>query len=171
MKKAGNALINHSAELIVLISSVVMIAFMITGGCGGNGSNPRRRRPQDSPPECNGTFGVDLSCPAESLAGSTCLPHGCEVVDNSGSIPEPVDTIQIIFGSSCTDTDYFTLECRNLRGQSGIFAEEASISIDSVNDIPVSPDVEGQADYGLPKGTIFTGDNEYLLDCNSYTVP
>jgi len=72
MKNAGDALIYRTSGLIVLISSIAMIALMVTGGCGGNGSNTPPSA-TGFPPECDGTFGVDLSCPATSLAGSVCL--------------------------------------------------------------------------------------------------
>jgi hypothetical protein len=170
VKQIGDAIITRSVELIIFTSSIVMIAFMISGGCGGNGGGEPPVR-TGFPPECNGTFVIDLSCPASSLAGSVCLPYICDVIDDSGIMPEIVDTLTIVFGSSCTDTDCFTLECLDLTGQSGVFAEEASINIESVDDMPVGPDVEGEVGFGFPKGTLFRGEDEFLLDCNSAVVP
>ena len=170
MVNAGDALINRSVELIVLISSVVMIAFMITGGCGGNGSNSPPVV-TGFPPECAGTFDVDLSCPAESLAGSTCLPYTCDITDNSTDPPEVINSFHIVFGRNCVDTDCFTLVCQDLMNGSVIVAEEASIIVESVSGIQVGEDVEGQVGYGLPKGTIFIGQEQFSVDCPVIVVP
>ncbi|MEQ9619769.1 MAG: hypothetical protein RIG61_11440 [Deltaproteobacteria bacterium] len=173
MNKVEEPFAERVAEIIILISSLVIIAFMITGGCEGSGGASPTPQPATTgfPPECDGTFDIDLSCPATSLAGSVCLPYICDIIDDSTEIPEIVDNITIVFGKKCTDTDCFRLECEDLKNESGTVAEEASIVIESVNDTPVGEDVEGQESFGFPKGAIFIGGEEFFLDCNSAVVP
>ena len=167
MKNAGDALIYRTSGLIVLISSIAMIALMVTGGCGGNGSNTPPSA-TGFPPECDGTFGVDLSCPATSLAGSVCLPYVCDVIDDSEEPPMIIDNITVVFGDHCTDTDCFTLECQDI---SVIDADAATIIIDSVSGTPVGEDVEGSVFQGTPDGVIIIGGEEFVLDCNGFITP
>src|SRR3990167_5908022 len=144
MKNAWDALIDRTSGLIVLISSIAMIALMVAGGCeSSNHPDPvvtTTPSPQPSPqvtgfpPECTNTFYVDLSCPATSLAGSTCLPYVCDIVDNSEEPPVIIDNLTVVFGDKCTDTDCFTLECQDI---SVIDADAATIIIDSVSGTPV----------------------------------
>ena len=170
MKNAGDALINRTAEFIVLISSIVMIALMVTGGCeSGGGNSPPS--PTGFPPECNGTFDVDLSCPASSLAGSTCLPYVCDIIDDSGNTPEIVDTTTIVFGDKCTETDCFTLECQDIFNGPVIDAEAASVAIESVSGAPVGEEVEGGVFQGAPDGRIIIDGEEFALDCNGIVTP
>lgn len=85
MSETGESVIERSVMLIILISSVVVIAFVITGGCGDGGNGGSTNTPTPTIPgptgfseECDGTFDVDLSCPAESLAGAICNIYSCE---------------------------------------------------------------------------------------------
>ena len=175
MKNAGDVLIGRASSLIVLISSIVMIAFMVTGGCesGGHGGpsltpHPTPGGATDFPPECINTFNVDLSCPATSLAGSTCLPYLCDIIDNSEEPPLIIDNLTVVFGDHCTDTDCFTLECQDI---SVIDANTATIIIDSVSGTPVGEDVEGNVFQGTPDGVIIIGGEEFALDCNGFITP
>ncbi len=170
MKNAGDALIYRTSGLIVLISSIAMIALMVTGGCGGNGSNTPPSA-TGFPPECDGTFGVDLSCPATSLAGSVCLPYFCDIVDDTVTPAEVIDTTTFVFGDNCTDTDCFTLECQDIFNGSVIDADAATIIIETVDGIPVGEDVEGEAEFGLPDGRIIIDSEEFALDCVGIVVP
>ncbi len=170
MKNAGDVLINRSAELIILISSVVMIAFMITGGCGGNGSNTPPPT-TGFPPEC-GSPNIDLSCPAGSFLDFDCYSYDCDILDNSTEPPGDVDSFQIIFVRSCSETDCFTLDCHDLMQGSRTVAEEAAITIGEVNGMPVGEDVEGDTGFvSSIKGSIEIDGQEFGLDCASGPVP
>jgi hypothetical protein len=179
MKNAGDAFIGRASSLIVLISSIVMIALMVTGGCESNNSGNPSTTPSPSPspqvtgfpPECEGTFGVDLSCPASSLAASVCLPYFCDIVDDTVTPAEVIDTTTFVFGDNCTDTDCFTLECRDIFNGSVIDADAATIIIETVDDIPVGEDVVGEAEFGLPDGRIIIDSEEFALDCLGIVVP
>lgn len=175
MKNAGDALINRAAEMIVLISSVAIIALMVAGGCenGGHGGPSFTPTPAPTwfPPECEGTFDVDLSCPATSLAGSVCLPYFCDIIDDSVSPVDVIDATTFVFGDSCTDTDCFTLECGDIFSGSVIDADAASITIETVDGIPVGEDVEDSVFQGIPDGAIFIDGQEFALDCVGMVVP
>ncbi|MEW6144376.1 MAG: hypothetical protein AB1598_05095 [Thermodesulfobacteriota bacterium] len=166
MKNRGDALINRAAEMIVIISSVAVIALMAVGGCNNGGHG--EPAPTGFPPECEGTFDVDLSCPATSLAGSVCLPYSCDVIDDGVEPPMVIDSIIIVFGDHCTDTDCFTLECQDI---SVIGADSATIIIESVSGTPVGEDVEGSVFQGLPDGRIIIDGEEFALDCTSIITP
>ena len=174
MKKCSETLINRAVEFIVIFSSLLSIALMVTGGCNNGGHGSPEVTPSPTPlltgfpPECDGTFGVDLSRPATSLAGSICLPYFCDVIDDSVSPPEVVDTITVVFGNHCSDSDCFTLECGDT---SVLDADSATIIIESVNGTPVGEDAMGVVDSGLPDGRIIIGGEEFLLDCNAIVVP
>jgi hypothetical protein len=174
MRNKGDALINRAAEFIVIFSSLLIIALMVTGGCNNGGHDGPTDSPSPTPlltgfpPECDGTFGVDLSCPAASLAGSICLPYFCDVIDDSVSPAEVVDTVTVVFGDHCSDTDCFTLDCQDI---SVLDADFATIIIESLNGTPVGEDAMGVVDSGLPDGRIIIGGEEFLLDCNGYVVP
>lgn len=170
MKNTGDALIGRASSLIVLISSIVMIALMVTGGCGGNGSNTPPSA-TGFPPECDGTFDVDLSCPATSLAGSICLPYFCDIVDDTVAPAEVIDTTTFVFGDNCTDTDCFTLECEDIFNGPVIDADTATIIIETVDGIPVGEDAVGEAEFGLPDGRIIIDSEEFALDCQGIVVP
>ncbi len=175
MKNAGDSLINRTAEMIVLISSVAIIALMVTGGCnsGGHGgpSVTPTPAPTGFPPECDGTFDVDLSCPAASLAGSVCLPYFCDIVDDTVAPAEVIDTTTFVFGDNCTDTDCFTLECEDIFNGPVIDADTATIIIETVDGTPVGEDVEGSVFQGTPDGVITIGGEEFVLDCNGFITP
>lgn len=175
MKDIGEYLVELSVELIILVSTVVVIAFMVTGGCGNeNGSPTPTASPPTTgfPPECNGTFDVSLSCPAESLAGSVCLPYYCDILDSSGAELEVFDTFSIVFGRNCTETDCFTLECSDLSIDfEDVIANEATFIIESIDDIPVGEDVEGVQTSGRPKGSIIIDGEEFEFTCPGYALP
>ena len=174
MKSNGDAIINRIAEFIVVFSSLLIVALMVTGGCGNNGGNESTPTPSPTPlltgfpPECDGTFGVDLSCPATSLAGSVCLPYGCDVIDNSEEPPLHLDNFTIVFGDHCADTDCFTLECQDI---SILGADSATVIIESVNGMAVGDDAMGIVDSGLPNGRIIIDGTEFSFECNFIIVP
>ncbi|GEM_PF-2085174 len=175
MKNTGDALIGRASSLIVLISSIVMIALMVTGGCesGGHGgpSFTPSPAPTGFPPECEGTFGVDLSCPAASLAASVCLPYVCDIFDDTGSPAVEIDSIQFVFGDSCTNTDCFTLECQGIFNGSVFDAESATIMVEDVSGFVVGEDVEGEIEFGLPAGRIIIEGEDFPIDCSGIVVP
>ena len=83
MKNTGDALIDRTSGLIVLISSIVMIALMVTGGCEGNGRQTPLPRRQGSLRNAT-VLSMSISAvPPTSLAGSTCLPYVCDIVDDT----------------------------------------------------------------------------------------
>jgi len=174
MKYKGDVLINRIAEFIVVFSSLLIVALMVTGGCnnGKHGGPSVTSTPTPAltgfPPECDGTFGVDLSCPATSLAGSVCLPYVCDVIDDSEEPPMRIDNITIVFGDHCTDTECFTLECQDV---SVLDSDAATVIIESVSGIAVGPDVEGSVYQGIPDGVIVIDGEEFLLDCIGFITP
>jgi hypothetical protein len=169
MNSAGDVLIGRASSLIVLISSIVMIALMVTGGCDSN--NNGTPAPTGFPPECDGTFDVDLSCPATSLAGSVCLPYFCDIVDDTVAPAEVIDTTTFVFGDNCTDTDCFTLECQDIFNGSVIDADAATVIIETVDGTPVGENVEGSVFQGTPDGRIIIGNEEFALDCLGFVTP
>lgn len=170
MKYKGDAIINRLAEFIVVVSSLLIVALMVTGGCneGGHGGPTPSNPPTGFPPECEETFNVDLSCPAASLAGSVCLPYVCEVIDDSVEPPMQIDNLTIVFGDHCTDTDCFTLECQDI---SVLDSDAATVIIDSVSGMAVGPDIEGAIFQGIPDGVIIIDGEEFLLDCTGFITP
>ena len=175
MKNSGDTLINRAAEIIVVISSLLVIALMVTGGCdsGGHGGPSVTPTPGATgfPPECEGTFDVDLSCPAESLAGSFCLPYTCDIFDDSTSPAVEIDSIQFVFGDSCTNTDCFTLECQNIFNGSVFDADSANIVVEDVSGFVVGEDVDGEINAGLPAGRITIEGEEFQFTCDGIVVP
>jgi hypothetical protein len=170
MKNAGDALIYRTSGLIVLISSIVMIALMVTGGCGGNGSNTPPSA-TGFPPEC-GSPNIDLSCPAGSFLDFDCYSYDCGILDNSTEPPGEVDSFHIIFVRSCAETDCFSLECMDLKQGARTVAEEASITFDEINGMPVGEDEEGETGFVFSiTGSIEIDGSEFGLDCVSGPVP
>lgn len=175
MKNSGDTLINRVAEMIILVSSVAVIAFMAVGGCesGGHGgpSFTPSPAPTGFPPECEGTFGVDLSCPAESLAGSFCLPYTCDIFDDSTSPAVEIDSITVVFGDQCMATDCFTLECQGILNGSVFDADSATLVVEDVSGFVVGEDVEGEIEFGLPAGRILIEGEEFPFGCDGIVVP
>lgn len=171
MKTTESTFLTRACSLIVLVTSLSIIGLMIYGGCSSNGQPPPPIRTPGGtgfPPECDGTFDVSLSCPAVSLEDSPCLTYVYDVIDNSG--PEPVvvnEFVRIRFGELCTALDCFTLECEGI--ESGI--GDATFIIETVNDITVGEDVQGEINSGLPEGPIFIGEDEFFFDCQGTIVP
>lgn len=172
MNYKGDAIMYRLAEFIVVFSSLLIVALMVTGGCnnGGHGGPSVTPSPPPTgfPPECERTFNVDLSCPAASLAGSVCLPYVCDVIDDSIEPPVQIDNLTIVFGDHCTDTDCFTLECQDI---SVLDSDAATVIIESVNGMAVGPDVEGTIFQGIPDGVIIIDGEEFLLDCVGFVTP
>ncbi len=179
MKTAEDSLIRRAAGAIIIIVSLTIISLMITGGCDGTATSKQIPTPTPTwtpstgfPPACDGTFDVSLSCPAGSLAGSVCQPYWCDIIDDSIEPGTIVDEISVVFGDSCTDVDCFTLECQSIHSRlTETSIEQATIIIETVNNIPVGPDVEGEFFTGMPDGRIIIDGQDLLLDCNSIIVP
>ena len=179
MREAEDSFVRRAAAAIVIFSSIVIISLMLTGGCDGSATSIQIPTPTPTfapstgfPSECDGTFGVSLSCPAASLAGSECLPYSCYVIDDSTEPGEIVDDIILVFGDRCSDIDCSTLECQ------GAFSTitdssigEFTILIETVNDIPVGPDGGGERLYGTPDGRIIIDGQDLLLDCYAVMMP
>jgi len=170
MKTTESAFLTRICSLIILVTSLTIIGTMIYGGCSSDGTPSPTRTPGGTgfPPECDNTFDVSLSCPAVSLEGSPCLTYVYDVIDDSG--PEPVvveDFVTIRFGEKCAAADCFTLECEGI--ESGI--GDATFIIETVNDITVGEDVQGEIYSGLPEGPIFIGEDEFFFDCQGTIVP
>ncbi|HET7290511.1 MAG TPA: hypothetical protein VFJ67_08755 [Thermodesulfobacteriota bacterium] len=110
----NESLIKRSVELIILLSSIITIAFMITGGCGGGGKKAQPR-PTGPPPGCEDIY-IDPECPAVSLAGLCRFWGGyfCNFTEINPENPEP-ETIGLgIQLADCTILDCFTLECEEI---------------------------------------------------------
>jgi hypothetical protein len=179
MKNEGDVLIGRASSLIVLISSIAMIALMVTGGCESNNSGNPSTTPSPSPspqvtgfpPEC-GSPNIDLGCPAGSFLDFDCYSYDCDILDNSTEPPGEVDSFRIIFVRSCAETDCFSLECLDLKQGARTVAEEASITFDEINGMPVGEDVEGETGFVFSIiGSIEIEGEVFGLDCESGPVP
>lgn len=171
MKNAGDALIYRTSGLIVLISSIAMIALMVAGGCDGNGDNSPPPGATGFPPEC-GSPNIDLGCPAGSFLDFDCYSYDCDILDNSTEPPGEVDTFHIIFVRSCAETDCFSLECMDLKQGARTVAEEASITFDEINGMPVGEDVEGETGFVFSIiGSIEIEGEQFGLTCVSGPIP
>ncbi|MCL4244584.1 MAG: hypothetical protein KJ002_05575 [Candidatus Dadabacteria bacterium] len=179
MREAEDSFIRRAAGAIIAIVSLVIISLMLSGGCDGTATSNQIPTPTPTwapstgfPPHCDGTFDVSLSCPATSLAGSVCQPYWCDIIDDSIEPGAIVDEITVVFGNTCTDVDCFTLECQGIHSRiTETSIGPATIIIETVNDIPVGEDVEGEEFSGLPDGRIIIDGQDLLLDCNSIIVP
>lgn len=176
MRTAEDSFILRAAGTIVIISSLVIISLMLTGGCDGSASSNQIPTPTPTwapstgfPPECGGTLDISLSCPATDLKGSFCVAYRCYVIDESVEPPAVAETFIIAFDESCTDVDCFTLECQGVL--IGGVLESPIFTIESVNDIPVAEDSPDTFDLGSPKGTIFLGSGEFPFYCGVNAIP
>lgn len=171
MRTAEGAFLTRISSFIILATSLTIIGLTMYGGCSSDGVPPPPTRTPGGtgfPPECDGTFDVSLSCPAESLQNSPCLSYVYDVIDNSGPEPVIVDEFVIIrFGESCTALDCFTLDCTGIPSGIG----DAVFIVETVNDITVGEDVNGEINSGLPEGPIFIGEDEFFFDCQGIIVP
>ena len=179
MRDAEDSFARRASTVIVIISSLVIISLMLTGGCDGTATSIQIPTPTPTwapstgfPPHCDGTFDVSLGCPATSLAGSVCQPYWCDVIDDSIEPGAIVEEIAVVFGDACTDVDCFTLECQGIHSRiTETSIGQATIIIETVNDIPVGEDVEDEFFSGMPDGRIILDGQDLLLDCNSIIVP
>ena len=108
----NESLVTRLVASIILISSVITIAFMATGGCGGGGGNGGPPHPTGPPPGCE-DIDIDPECPAVSLNGLCRFWGGyfCDFTEINPENPEP-ETIDLgIQLADCTVLDCFTLEC------------------------------------------------------------
>ena len=176
MRTAEDTFIQRASAVIVIISSLVIISLMLTGGCDGTAASNQIPTPTPTsvpstgfPPECNGTLDISLSCPATDLKGSFCVAYRCYVIDESVEPPAVAETFIIAFDESCTDVDCFTLECPDI--PIGGVLESPIFTIESVNDIPVAEDSQGTFDLGSPKGRIFLGSGEFSFSCGVNAIP
>ena len=180
--QSSDKFITRASSIIILVTSLAIIAFMSYGGCGG-GSNDGGSGPSSSPaptatftpptptpttppgatgsPGC-GSVQVSIACPAVSLEEPNCIGHVCKVIDETGSEPVLIDEFTIGFSVKCTAFDCFTLECENTSEIIG----DSTIVIESVSGIPVNEDSEEIEYNGKPDGTIFFDDTDYTFRCS-----
>ena len=114
MKKYTESIIDNYLELTIFLFCIVIIAFMITGGCGGDGKSKPPLLPTGPPPECVDNV-IDPECPAASFT-ELCdfWGYSCHFMEQAPEIPE-AETIKIgIRPSACISIDCFTLECEGL---------------------------------------------------------
>jgi len=163
MKRDTEFIIHNYLELAIFLFSIVIIAFMITGGCNGDGHNPRPTPgPTGPPPECVDNI-IDPECPAVSFA-ELCDFWGytCNFMELAPEIPEP-EIIQIgINPSTCISNDCFTIECEGL----GPNIPEMTIIILDILDID-NPDVYPQEFSGIADINV----QEYEYVCPPPPVP
>jgi hypothetical protein len=111
MKKISKSIIDNYLETIIILFSMLMIAFMITGGCNGDGNKPRPTPlPTGFPPECL-PFEVDPECPAVSLPELRCVSYSCIFSELNPDLPEPETFSLGININECVSLDCFNLEC------------------------------------------------------------
>ncbi len=176
MRTAEDSFIRRASAVIVIISSLVIISLMLTGGCDGTATSNQIPTPTPTwipstgfPPACDGTLDISLSCPATDLKGSFCVAYRCDVIDESVEPPNAAETFIIAFDESCTDVDCFTLECPDI--PIGGVLESPIFTIESVNDIPVAEDSQDTFGLGSPKGTIFLESGEFSFSCGVNAIP
>jgi hypothetical protein len=149
----NESVIKRSVELIILLSSIIAIAFMITGGCGdgGKGGQPG---PTGPPPGCEPIV-IDPECPSLSLT-ELCSFWGytCDLTEQNPGNIEP-ETIPITFQpSSCISMDCFAIECEASFGQPP--SEIVTITFDimeiDTGTLIAPPEFSGTADLD---GTVY----------------
>ena len=114
MKRYRESIIDNYLEIIIILFSMLMIAFMITGGCNGDGHNPRPTSgPTGFPPECL-PFEVDPECPAVSLPELRCVSYRCEFAELNPNSPEPETFSFSVNTRECVSLDCFNLECEEI---------------------------------------------------------
>lgn len=142
MKYFRNPSANIASELIILITSLVFIAFMITGGCGGDGGQKSQPTftpgPTGPPPGCE-DIEIDPDCPAVGLNGLCSFwGYWCDFTERNPETPEP-ETISIgVQPSACISVDCFTLECEESFGDP---IPEASIITLDIVEIEIISDI------------------------------
>ena len=134
MRSFSESIIDRFAGLTILLFSIVIIAFMITGGCGGDGGQkgqPTFNPPTGPPPGCE-DIDIDPECPAVSL-NELCSFWGgyfCDFTEQNPAIPEPAIISLGIQLTDCITLDCFTLECEE--GLEGAIPEMSIITLDIV---------------------------------------
>lgn len=173
MRTAEDRFIRRASAVIVIVSSLVIISLMLTGGCDGTATSIQIPTPTPTwapstgfPPEC---VGISLSCPAADFERAYCVNNECELIDNSVEPPQVIETFFINFSDSCDDVDCFTFECRDV--PIGGVLESPIFIIESLNDYPVGEDIAGPFDFGFPKGTIILNGEEFVFSCGIIAVP
>lgn len=101
-------------EMTIILVSILVIGFMIIGGCDGEGGREEQRTPFPTgpPPGCE-DIDIDPECPAVSLTELCDFWGGysCDFTEIKPDITEP-ETISLgIQLTACTSLDCFTLEC------------------------------------------------------------
>ena len=114
MKNLIQSVFDNYLEIIIIIFSILIIAFMITGGCGGDGNKPKPTPgPTGFPPECL-PFEVDPECPAVSLPELRCVSYSCWLTESNPDLTEP-ETFGInVNVNECVSLDCFNLECEEI---------------------------------------------------------
>jgi hypothetical protein len=164
MKNFNVSIINRCTELIILLTSIIAIAFMITGGCGdgGKGGQPG---PTGPPPGCE-DIDIDPECPAMSLTGLCSFWGGyfCNFTETNPENPEP-DTFGLgIQLTDCASLDCFTLECEASLGEP--FPEMSTITLD-IAEIEIISDIVPAAF----NGTADIDGVEFDYVCNPPPIP
>lgn len=173
MRTAEDAFIRRASTVIVIISSLVIISLMLTGGCDGTATSNQIPTPTPTfapstgfPSEC---VGISLGCPAADFKRAYCVNNRCEVIDNSVEPPVVIETFFINFSETCADVDCFTLECQGV--PIGGVLESPTFIIETLNDYPVGEDIAGPFEFGFPKGTISLSSGDFAFSCGIIAVP
>jgi hypothetical protein len=114
MKKYAEFIIDNYLEIMIILLSVLIIAFMLIGGCGGDSNKPKQTPPPTGfPPECL-PFEVDPECPAVSLPELRCVSYTCVFSELNPDSPEPETFSLGININECVSLDCFNLECEEI---------------------------------------------------------
>lgn len=173
MRTAEDAFIRRASTVIVIISSLVIISLMLTGGCDGTATSNQIPTPTPTwtpstgfPSEC---VGISLGCPAADFERAYCVNNECELIDNSVEPHQVIETFFINFSQSCDVVDCFTFECGDV--PIGGVLESPRFIIETLNDYPVGEDIAGPFEFGFPKGTISLSSGDFAFSCGIVAVP
>ena len=166
MKILSESSFYRLVEMTIILVSILVIGYMIIGGCGGDGGHKEQPTPPPTgpPPGCE-DIDIDPECPAVSLTELCDFWGGysCDFTEIKPDITEP-ETISLgIQLTACTSLDCFTLECDEIFSPDtqGLLINLNIMELETVSDIiPVA--FSGTADID--------GD-EFEYVCNPPPIP
>ena len=116
MKKVTKSIINNHLEITIILFSMLMIAFMIIGGCNEDGNKSKSTPPPTGPPPGCESIEIDPECPAVSYT-ELCPFWGsydCNFSEISQDLNEPENISLVIQLTDCLVLDCFKIECEEM---------------------------------------------------------